>query len=69
MLMSQPRLLLLDGPWRPDSVLAARIVDYVCRVQEHFSIPAILCSHDLDLIEGVSDEIITIKDGALERLK
>ena len=68
--MSQPRLLLLDEPLAGlDSVLAARIVDYVCRVQEHFSIPAILCSHDLDLIEGVSDEIITIKDGALERLK
>ena len=69
MLMSRPRILLLDEPTAGlDGPLAERVLAYVFRVQAHFKIPAVLCSHDHSLVADAADEVITIRDSALQRL-
>lgn len=69
MLLSRPRILLLDEPLAGlDGPLAERIIGYIRRIQQHFSIPALLCSHDRAVIRGVTDEIVTFEQGILKRL-
>lgn len=69
MLMSRPRILLLDEPMAGlDDALAARVLEYIVRVREHFEVPAVLCSHNVSLVDGVADQVLTIHQGRLQVL-
>ncbi len=63
-LVSRPRLLLLDEPVASlDVGLKERILPYLRRVRDLFGIPALVVSHDISDLMGLSDEVIVLEQG------
>jgi molybdate transport system ATP-binding protein len=65
-LLAEPRLLLLDEPLASlDRRLTRQILPYLRRIREHFRIPLLMVSHDLDELLSVADDLILLRDGEL----
>jgi molybdate transport system ATP-binding protein len=63
-LCSGPSLLLLDEPLAGlDLPLRRRILPFLLRVREEFSLPTILVSHDPTEIRILCDEILVLEEG------
>jgi molybdate transport system ATP-binding protein len=65
-ILSQPRLLLLDEPLAAlDIALRERILPYLARVRDEFSIPMIYVTHNLTEVLTLADWVLMIQQGRL----
>ena len=63
-LMSSPRLLLLDEPLAGvDPDLGRRILDYLIRIRDAFSIPMLVVTHDMAEAAAIAEEIVVLDRG------
>jgi branched-chain amino acid transport system ATP-binding protein len=65
-LMTQPRLVLLDEPMAGvNPTLGHRLLDYLARLREERGLTVLFVEHDMDVVMGVSDEVIVMAQGAV----
>lgn len=68
-LLSSPRILLLDEPLSSlDASLRQQILPFLRRVRESIDIPMIYCSHDLDEILQLTDQVLLLDHGRVTGL-
>lgn len=67
-LLSRPQLLLLDEPLAGVHVeLRERVLEYLVRVRDEFSVPMIYVTHDLAEASAVCEEVVMIDRGRVLR--
>jgi len=67
-LLSSPEILLLDEPLAGvHAELRGRVLGYLVRVRDEFTIPMIYVTHDIAEAKGVCDEIVRMDRGRAER--
>ena len=65
-LMTQPRLVLLDEPMAGvNPTLGRRLLDYLQKLREERGMTVLFVEHDMEVVMGVSDEVIVMADGAV----
>ena len=65
-LLSTPRVLLMDEPLAPiDYKLKRKIIPYLLKAFEFFSIPVLYVSHSHEEVTQIADEILVINKGQL----
>lgn len=65
-LLSAPRLLLLDEPLRGlDAPLRDRLLPYLARVRDEFSIPMLYVTHSPDEVVALCDDVAVLTQGRL----
>jgi molybdate transport system ATP-binding protein len=65
-ILSRPRLLLLDEPLAAlDIGLKERILPYLGRVRDEFSIPIIYVTHNMSEVLALADWVLMIRQGRL----
>jgi branched-chain amino acid transport system ATP-binding protein len=63
-LMARPRLVLLDEPMAGvNPTLGRRLLDYLQRLREERGLTVLFVEHDMDVVMGVSDEVIVMAEG------
>lgn len=63
-LMTRPEVLLLDEPLSGvDLELRNRVLDYLVRVREQFSIPLVYVTHHADEAALICDEVVRLERG------
>lgn len=63
-LISQPELLLLDEPLGSlDRKLKARILPYLARVRDEFSVPIVVVTHAPDEVMTLCDHVVILETG------
>jgi neutral amino acid transport system ATP-binding protein len=63
-LMTEPRVLLLDEPMAGvNPTLGHRLLDYLQRLREERGLTVLFVEHDMDVVMGVSDEVIVMAEG------
>jgi neutral amino acid transport system ATP-binding protein len=63
-LMTEPRLVLLDEPMAGvNPTLGQRLLDYLARLREERGLTILFIEHDMDVVMGVSDEVIVMAQG------
>ena len=63
-LMAQPRLVLLDEPMAGvNPTLGHRLLDYLGRLREERGLTVLFVEHDMEVVMGVSDEVIVMAQG------
>ena len=63
-LMTHPRLVLLDEPMAGvNPTLGRRLLDYLQRLREERGLTVLFVEHDMDVVMGVSDEVIVMAQG------
>jgi putative ABC transport system ATP-binding protein len=68
-LVRKPKLVIADEPTANlDSQTGAAILALMRRMQERYKITFLFSSHDRSLI-GAADDLITLKDGAIESIR
>lgn len=69
-LLSAPELLLMDEPLASlDQARKDDILPYIERLRDDIKVPIVYVSHNLQEIERLADEILSIKDGMIESIK
>ena len=67
-LASNPRLLLLDEPLTSvEADLRDKITDFVERVIQEFEIPTIVVSHNYELIQRLTSDVVVIDQGQVTK--
>jgi molybdate transport system ATP-binding protein len=67
-LLASPRLLLLDEPLANlDRQLKTKIIPYLARIRDEFSIPVLYVTHDRFETLSLADEIIILIRGRIEQ--
>jgi branched-chain amino acid transport system ATP-binding protein len=62
--MARPRLVLLDEPMAGvNPTLGRRLLDYLQRLREERGLTVLFVEHDMDVVMGVSDEVIVMAEG------
>lgn len=65
-ILSAPRLLLLDEPMSSlDSRLKTRLIPFLQRIRDEFSIPLIYVTHDARELTALCDEVLVLENGRL----
>jgi branched-chain amino acid transport system ATP-binding protein len=65
-LMTEPRLVLLDEPMAGvNPTLGHRLLDYLQRLREERGLTVLFVEHDMDVVMGVSEEVIVMAQGAV----
>jgi ABC-type branched-subunit amino acid transport system ATPase component len=65
-LMTEPRLVLLDEPMAGvNPTLGHRLLDYLGRLREERGLTVLFVEHDMDVVMGVSEEVIVMAQGAV----
>ncbi len=65
-LCSGPRLLVLDEPLASlDVAMQRRLLPFLCRVREAFSVPMLLVSHSPLEINALCDRVLAMQDGVV----
>ncbi len=63
-LMTGPRLLLLDEPMAGvNPTLRAQLLEHVLALREHEGVTVLLVEHDLELVMRVSDSVVVMNEG------
>jgi branched-chain amino acid transport system ATP-binding protein len=63
-LMTEPRLVLLDEPMAGvNPTLGQRLLDYLARLREERGLTILFVEHDMDVVMGVSDEVVVMAQG------
>jgi neutral amino acid transport system ATP-binding protein len=63
-LMTEPRLVLLDEPMAGvNPTLGRRLLDYLQRLREERGMTVLFVEHDMDVVMGVSDEVVVMAQG------
>ncbi len=63
-LMTEPRLVLLDEPMAGvNPTLGHRLLDYLARLREERGLTVLFVEHDMDVVMGVSDEVVVMAQG------
>jgi neutral amino acid transport system ATP-binding protein len=63
-LMTEPTLVLLDEPMAGvNPVLGRRLLDYLQRLREERGMTVLFVEHDMDVVMGVSDEVVVMAQG------
>jgi neutral amino acid transport system ATP-binding protein len=63
-LMTRPRLVLLDEPMAGvNPTLGHRLLDYLKRLREERGLTVLFVEHDMEVVMGVSDEVIVMAEG------
>jgi len=63
-LMTHPRMVLLDEPMAGvNPTLGHRLLDYLQRLREERGLTVLFVEHDMDVVMGVSDEVIVMAEG------
>jgi len=67
-LVRRPRLLLLDEPLSAlDSLMQAKLQDYLLQVHEQFKLTTILVSHDISEVIKMSKRVLVLEEGRVIR--
>lgn len=67
-LLASPRLLLLDEPLAGlDAPLRERLLPYLVRVRDEFSIPMLYVTHSPDEVMALCDEVLLLEEGRIKR--
>jgi molybdate transport system ATP-binding protein len=67
-LVRQPEILLLDEPLSAlDESIRSKLQDFILKVHEKYNLTTILVSHDLPEIFKLSDQILFLNKGKIER--
>ncbi len=67
-LLASPRLLLLDEPLAGlDLPLRERLLPYLARVRDEFSIPMLYVTHSPDEVMALCDDVMLLAQGRIER--
>ncbi len=67
-LLSAPEILLLDEPLAGvHAELRGRVLDYLARVRDEFSIPMIYVTHDIEEASALCDELVFVDRGRVIR--
>lgn len=67
-LLSRPEILLLDEPLAGvHAELRGRVLEYLVRVRDEFSLPMIYVTHDISEASSLCDEIVVIGRGRVIR--
>jgi ABC-type multidrug transport system ATPase subunit len=65
-LLTKPEILILDEPTANlDPVVRFEIIDYIKDLSDKYGVTIILCSHNLDELEKIIDNVIMINKGKL----
>ena len=68
-LLAAPRLLLMDEPLASlDHDLKAKIIPYLQRIRDEFSIPMLYVSHAPDEVAALCDQVIVLREGKCIRV-
>jgi len=68
-LLASPRLLLLDEPLASlDQELKLKIIPYLKRIRDEFTIPMLYVSHSPDEVVGLCDQVIVLREGKCLRI-
>lgn len=63
-LMTEPRLVLLDEPMAGvNPTLGHRLLDYLARLRAERGLTVLFVEHDMDVVMGVSDEVVVMAQG------
>jgi branched-chain amino acid transport system ATP-binding protein len=63
-LMTRPRMVLLDEPMAGvNPTLGHRLLAYLARLREDQGLTVLFVEHDMDVVMGVSDEVIVMAQG------
>jgi molybdate transport system ATP-binding protein len=66
--LADPQLLLLDEPFAAlDSHSKATILPFIRELASHTQIPVLLVSHDSKEVEKLADQVVFLKNGAIEK--
>ncbi|HEX9162474.1 MAG TPA: ATP-binding cassette domain-containing protein [Thermoanaerobaculia bacterium] len=67
-LLSRPEILLLDEPLAGvHAELRGRVLEYLVRVRDEFSIPMIYVTHDVEEASALCDELVFLELGRVRR--
>lgn len=67
-LIRKPKLLLLDEPLSAlDSVIQAKLQDYILQVHEQFKLTTILVSHDINEVIKMSKRVLILEDAGVKK--
>jgi molybdate transport system ATP-binding protein len=67
-LLAAPKLLLLDEPLASlDAALKERLLPYLLRVRDEFTIPMIYVTHSPDEVVALCDEVLILRSGKIEK--
>ena len=65
-LMTEPRLVLLDEPMAGvNPVLRGELLEHVVSLRESRGVTVLLVEHDLEVVMGVSDQVVVMSNGAV----
>jgi molybdate transport system ATP-binding protein len=66
-LLSNPEMLLLDEPLAGvDVPLRDRVLEYLLRIRDQFSIPTIYVTHQMDEVRAICEELVVLERGRVE---
>jgi molybdate transport system ATP-binding protein len=66
-LLSNPEMLLLDEPLAGvDVPLRDRVLEYLVRIRDQFSIPTIYVTHQMDEVRAICEELVVLERGRVE---
>ena len=68
-LIRNPKLLLLDEPFSAlDAILRAKMRQELLKIQEHFSIPVILITHDPEDVAALARTVVVYEHGRVSKI-
>ena len=69
-LATRPRLLLLDEPLGSlDVVLRERILPYLVRIRDEWTVPCLYVTHDVEEAKAIAERVVLLRDGRVESVR
>jgi len=69
-LIVKPRVLVLDEPTSAlDVTIQKQVLDLLQRLQREHGLSYLLISHDMDVVQAMAHQVLTLKDGHVVETK